>query len=623
MKSPGGDKDLEYPGCVDLSLIPDAKLVFYNEEQVAPGMPPPEVHVKQTINNGSCSGKDAGKYGVISINGIFACCEPEDKINAREELLTLFSTDCGSLRVDENIFENVRVKQVSVGSSNYLSNVPYSVTLDWVDSEYGSAFLVQNLSSVVVAEEDDEKVSVTHTVSAQASNSGECQDCTCDISEATKWVLAEIAESCPAPATISIPKNPLSETLNCPNIEETVDLASCSHTLSKTWNIYKNIVTEDDWDDNHSVTSTYTKTISEDRNQRQTITHNGTLTYNMVPSCENPHDPKYMEVLEGILEKVFEKYDAYSAQVDERNITKSESPPSISWSITYLPDPIEDKRGQTIDEYCMSAAISNDGVTTITINGTLRANENYPFATVSRNCKCEAVEEDWDPEKYFPLANEYYKRFKGHFGDSIMKKLMGPCYEEVSLNPNAETDTVKEGKEDCSKSYTFVFTDKKELDREWNYTVDISDPIERVNISPLLNLDSSGTGYKFCVVKTNEFSEGRITINGARTQDCPDDPIWDKDAVAKTLAQNVMPGFDLVEVDDHCNIETVYEIGKEHPSRFSKSFKFEHAESCKSGVENPRSVERVGSVFAVSRNEEVGDTKITKESHAKKKKKLK
>lgn len=616
-QSPAADKDIEYPPCVDLSLIPNAKLVFYNGSAVAPNMPPPKIQVKQTINKGSCSGKDGIKYGSIIIEGIFACCEPEEKIAAREQLLTLFSDDCGTIEVDSNVFEHVRVKQVSVSSSNYLGNVPYSITLDWVDQNYGNAFEVENLTSTIVAEEDEEKVAVTHTVSAQTSSRGKCEDCTCDIKPATDWVLEEISDTCPKPATIKIPKNPLSETLNCPNIEENVDLSSCTHTLSKTWFIYKNIVQEDDWDDNNSVTSTYCKTISEGKNQRQTINHSGTLTYNLVPSCEDPHDPKYMEVLEEILEGVFEKYQAYSANVDERNITKSESPPAIQWSITFLPDPIEDQRGKTVDDYCMSAAVTGDGVVTISINGTLRANENYPFATVSRNCKCEAVEEAWDPTKYFPLAEEYYTRFKSSLGEALLKRLMGPCFEDAKLNPNPEQENEKEGKDDCSKSYSFVYTDKQEFDREWNYTIDITDPIERISVSPLLNLDAANT-YRFCVVKTNEFSEGRVTINGQRRKDCPDDPIWDKDAVAKTLAQNVLPGLDLLEVNDHCNTETIYEKGREHPSRFQKTFRFEHKDACESGEADINL--RKGSVFAVSRNEEVGTTEITKESHAKKKK---
>jgi hypothetical protein len=617
--SPGADKDFEYPPCVDLSLIPDAKLVFYNSIQVAPGMPPPKVQVQQRINKGSCSGKDGGKYGSITIEGIFACCSPEEKISSREELLDLFSVDCGTIRVDSNIFEHVRVRQVSVSSSNYLGNVPYTISLDWVDQEYGVAFEVENLSSIIIAEEDEEKVTVTHSVSAQSSSKGECADCTCDISAATAWVLEEISETCPSPTTIKIPKNPLSETLNCPNIEENVDLSSCSHSISKTWFIYKNIVKEDDWDDNNSVTSTYCKTISEGKNQRQTINHSGNLTYNLVPSCQNPHDPKYMEVLEEILEGVFEKYQAYSSKVDERNITKSESPPSIQWSITFLPDPVEDERGKTIDDYCMSASVSGDGVVSISVNGVLKANENYPFSTVSRNCKCEAVQEAWDPTKYFPLAEEFYTRFKSQLGESLLRRLMGPCYDLAKLNPNPEQENDKEGKDDCSKSYSFVFTDKPEISREWNYSVDVTDPIERVTVNPLLNLDQDNT-YKFCVVKTNEFSEGRVTVNGQRRQDCPDDPEWDKDAVALTLAQNILPDVDLLEIDDHCNTKTVYEYGKEHPSSFQKSFRFEHKDACQSGAKD--FAIRKGSVFAVSRNEEVGSTKITKDSHSKKKKNL-
>jgi len=619
-QSPGADRNLEYPPCVDLSLIPNAKLVFYNDMPLGEGMPPPKVQFKQTIQKGSCSAKDGVKYGTITIDGIFACCEAEEKIAARDQLLAMFASDCGSIRIDNNVFDNIRVKQVSVSSSNYLGNVPYSIVLDWVDKDYGTGFKVENLTSSIIADEDEEKVTVSHVVSAQSSGSGECVDCNCDITEATNWVLNEISDTCPVPTTIRIPKNPLSQTLNCPNIEENVDLASCSHSITKTWVIYKNIVTEDDWDDNKSVSSTYCKTISEGRNQRQTINHSGTLTYNLIPSCENPHDPKYMEVLEKILKSTFKKYDAYGAKVDERNITKSESPPSIQWSITFLPDPVEDVRGKTIDDYCFSASISGDGVVSINVNGVLRANENYPFATVSRNCKCEAVEEAWNPSKYFPLAEDFYERFKAQLGEKVLKRLMGPCHLYAKLNPNPENENEKEGKDDCSKTYSFLFTDKKEMDREWDYTIDITDPIEKVNISPLLNLDATNQ-YRFCVIKTTEFSEGRVTINGQRRQDCPDDPVWDKDAVAKTLAQNVLPGIDLREADDHCNTDTIYQKGKEHPSRFSQSFVFEHVDACQSGASDINI--RKGSVFAISRNEEVGSTKITKESHAENKKKLK
>ncbi len=615
-----GDDGFQYPPCVDLGLFPAAKQATWNNNIVAPDMPPPTITVKQSINKGSCSGKDAGKYGSVTIEGILACCSPEEKIEAREQLLKLFSEDCGTLEVDGNVFEHVRVQNISISSSAYITNVNYTVSLAWVDKNYGTAFEVENPSSIISADEDEEKITVTHTVTASVSNFGECPDCTCDISKATNFVLSNISDECPTPATITFPKNPMSETLNCPNIEESVDLSNCVHSMSKTWFIYKHVVEADDEDGNKNVTSTYCKTISEDRNQRETITHSGSFTYNMSPSCEDPHDPKFMAVLEKLLEKRIEKYEGYGAEVDERSITKSESPPSIQWSITFLPDPVEDKRGPTLDEYCMNSSISGDGIISITVSGNLRANENYPFATVSRNCKCEAVAEAWDPNKYFPIAVEFYKRFKTYFSDDAIKRLLGPCFEEGHLNPNAEKENVREGKEDCSKQYSFTWSDRKELDREWDYTVNITDPIESVSVEPMLNLDGSGDP-KFCVIKSNNFADGRLSISGQKSQDCPDDPVWDVDAVARTLAENILPGVDLIELDERCTTETSHEIGKKHPSQFSKNYRFEHELSCVGGrLENAK--DRIGSDATVSRNQNLGATKITKTSHAEKKKKL-
>ncbi|NDG51757.1 MAG: hypothetical protein EBY39_01865 [Flavobacteriia bacterium] len=615
-----GDDAFQYPPCVDLELFPSAKQAQWNGNVIAPDMLPPTITVKQLINKGSCSGQDAGKYATLSIDGILACCDSDEKVSAREALLELFSTDCGTLEVDGNTFEHVRVKGVSVSSSSYITNVSYSITLEWVDPEYGTAFKIENPSSIISADEDDEKITVSHNVSASVSNFGECPDCTCDITEATEWVLGNISEECPKPATINFPKNPMSDTLNCPNIEESVDLANCTHSMTKTWFIYKNVVEPDDGDDNKNVTSTYCKTISEDRDQRQTITHSGTFTYNMSPSCEDPHDPKFMKVLETLLEKRLNKYEGYGADVDERSITKSENPPSIQWSITFLPDPVEDKRGKTIDEYCLSSSISGDGIVSITINGTLRANENYPFTTVSRNCKCEAVEEAWDPEKYFPLANEFYSRFRTYFSEDMIKILLGPCFERGSLNPNTEQENLREGKEDCSKNYSFTWSDKKELDREWDYTVNITDPIENVSIEPMLNLDQSGEP-KFCVIKSNNFNDGRLSISGQKSQDCPDDPEWDVDSVARTLAENILPGVTLIELDQRCTTETSHEVGKKHPSQFSKNYRFEHELSCVDGrVSNAK--DREGSDATVSRNQNLGSTKIDQTSHAKKKRSL-
>jgi hypothetical protein len=615
-----GDDGFQYPPCVDLGLFPAAKQATWNKNVIAPGMPPPTITVSQSINKGSCSGEDAGKYGSVTIEGTLACCSSEEKIDSREDLLKLFSEDCGSLEVDGNVFEHVRVQNVSISSSSYITSVGYVITLAWVDKDYGSAFEIENPSSIISAEEDEEKITVSHTVSVSTSNFGKCPDCTCDISTATEWVLKNISEKCPKPATIKFPKNPMSETMNCPNIEESVDLSNCSHSMVKTWFIYKNIVEADDGDDNKNVTSTYCKTISEDRDQRQTISHSGSFTYNMSPSCEDPHDPKFMKVLEKLLEKRLEKYEGYGAEVDERSITKSENPPSVQWSITFLPDPVEDKRGATLDDYCMNSSISGDGIVAITLSGTLRANENYPFATVSRNCKCEAVEEAWDPAKYFPLASQFYKSFKSYFSEKTIKALLGPCFEGGQLNPTPEKENIREGKEDCSRNYSFTWTDKKELDREWDYTVNITDPIESVSIEPMLNLSGDGKP-KFCVIKSNNFADGRLSISGQKSQDCPDDPDWDVDAVAKTLAQNILPGVDLIELDQRCVTETSHEIGKKHPSQFSKNYRFEHELSCVGGrLQNAK--DREGSDATVSRNENLGSTKITKTSHVKKKKKL-
>jgi len=540
---------------------------FFDGKQIAPNMPPPLVTITEEVDAGSCSGYDARKSANIRVEGELVCCDPDDKISARESLLSQFSNSCGTFSAGGYSYQDAKVQGIDISQSHYRDNVSYSVSLLWVDPDYPDAVTarISNPSSVISADEDDEKVTIKHSVSAQAAENVDCGDCACDIGPVKAWVLGEVSQSAPTPSSIQMPQNRGGDTLNCPDVNEEVNLGDCSYSITKTWVIAKKPVNVEDDDGNDNITTTRCHTVSYDRNQKKTDSYTGTITYvGASISCDDPNDPKFMAEVEAVLNAEIARISA-KGKVTSKSITKSE-PASANYSIEFAPDPDADTRGETLDEYNISTSFGTDGIITVTVSGTLKANQNYPYATVSRNCKCEAVEKAWEEAKYKGIADKAYDEIKEYLDDDIIMKLVGPCLERGNgLNPQPTSESIKEGREDCSKNYSFTWDDRTQLDAEWDYSATINRPIEQVSIKPLLN-------GGFCVIEGDE-DEGSISVNGRRSQDCPDDPEWDKDAVALEIAQSLLPGETLKEDQEGCVTTIETPVGPK-TSEFSKTFTY-------------------------------------------------
>jgi len=540
---------------------------FFKGVQIAPGMPPPLVTLTEDVDAGSCSGYDARKSVDIRLEGELVCCDPDQKISVRESLLSQFEDSCGTFSVGANSYENAKVQSIDISQSHYRDNVSYTINLLWVDPNYPDPVTakISNPSSVISADEDDEKVTIKHKVSAQAAENVECDECDCDIAPVKAWVMGEISASAPTPNSIQLPKNRGGDTLNCPDINEEVDLGACSYSITKTWVIAKKAVSVEDNDGNDNISTTRCHTTSYDRNQKKTESYTGTITYiGASVSCDDPDDPKFMKEVETVLNAEIARIEA-KGNVTSKSITKSE-PATANYSIEFAPDPDEDTRGETLDDYSVSTSFGTDGIITVTVSGSLKYNQNYPYTTVSRNCKCEAVEKAWNEAKYKTIADKAYQDIKQYLNEDIIKKLVGPCLERSNgLNPEPNSESVKEGREDCSKNYSFTWDDKKQLDAEWDYSATINRPIEQVSIKPLLN-------GGFCVIEGDE-DEGTITVNGRRSQDCPNDPEWDTDKVALEIAQDLLPGEDLREGEEGCVTTIETPVGPK-TSEFNKTFKY-------------------------------------------------
>lgn len=540
---------------------------FFNGAQIAPGMPPPLVTLTEDVDSGSCSGYDARKSVNIRVEGELVCCDSDQKISVREALLSQFSNSCGNFSAGGNSYDDAKVQGIDISQSHYRDNVSYSISLLWVDPSYPNAVIakISNPSSVISADEDDQKVTIKHSVSAQAAENVACGDCACDIGPVKAWVSGEISQSAPSPNSIQLPQNRGGDTLNCSDISEEVNLGDCSYSITKTWVIAKKPVSVEDNDGNDNITATRCHTVSYDRNQKKTDSYTGTITYvGASVSCDDPNDPKFMTEVEDVLNAEIARISG-KGKVTSKSITKSE-PASANYSIEFAPDPDSDIRGKTLDEYNISTSFGTDGIITVTVSGSLKANQNYPYSTVSRNCKCEAVEKAWEEGKYKGIADKAYNEIKEYLNDDIIMKLVGPCFDIAgALNPEATSESIKEGKQDCSKNYSFTWDNRKQIDAEWDYSVTINRPIEQVSIKPLLN-------GGFCVIEGDE-DEGTISVNGRRSQDCPDDPEWDKDQVALEIAQGFLPEEDLEEDQEGCVTTIETPVGPK-TSEFSKSFTY-------------------------------------------------
>lgn len=536
--------------------------VYFDGGRVGGSHPHPVVKIKESVEGSQC-GFGGSKSIDISIEGELVCCDPVEKVSAASALESQFSNHCGDFSTSSYSYNGCRVQSLDVSQSNYRDNVSYSVSLVWVDPDYpsSSSGKVTDVTDSIQSSENDDSVTVTHTVSASAAQSSDCDSCGCDLSDVQDFVNGRISSSCPTPQTISLPGNKSATGIDCPEVSEDQDDSNCSFSVSKTWTILKNLdFSASSYGPDLKVTKC--RQVQYDTNQKQTITISGNISWEAAAGCQQNCGDALDEV-KSALESEIQKAKSSNAgkKANEQKSWNDSFPPSANYSVTFPPD-ADDDQAKTKDNYTISISFGSDGVGTVTVSGSCSANQQGS-KTSSENCLCEDVDAEFAGEaKYRGEAMKYYNSAKGNLGDAL-KKLQGPCAENNQLNPKAENS--EEG--DCeggSKSFSYTYTDKAEKDAQWNYSVNVSKPIEKVSIKNTL-----GGGY--CVHRSGECDFGTASVNGSRSQNCPKDPDFDTDALALGFAQDIS-GANNLEPQSTCS-ETVN--GDQEKNTFNKSYKYE------------------------------------------------
>ena len=543
--------------------------VSFGGSQIAPGHPYPVVKIKENIDGAKC-GFGGQKSVSISIQGELVCCDPVEKMNASESLNSKFSEHCGNFSAGGYSYENCRVESFDLSQSNFRNNVAYSASLIWFDPDYpsGDAGKVRDVTDSIQSSENDDTVTVTHTVSAFAKESQDCDSCGCDTSDVRSFVESRISSSCPTPQIINIPNNKNATGHDCPEVTEEQDDESCFISITKVWTINKNLdLLPSGYSKNIKVTSC---TESQyDRNQKETITISGSINWEASVACQEDCNSALSEVLSALSSEVSKAIASNSGK--KANVQKGWSdafPPSANYTVTFPPEP-DDIEEKYKDNYSISVSFGSDGVGTVNVGGTLSAN-GQALKTISENCLCEVVDANFSGEgKYRGEATKYYGMIKGIMANAIAK-IQGPCAKDNPLRlENSDVEKCEAG----SKKYSYDYTDKEEKDAQWNYSVNVSKPLEQVSIQNTL-----GGGY--CVTRTDSYNDGSVSVNGSRSQNCPGDPDFNVDGLALDLAKAATGAQDL-KTQGNCT-ETVN--GDKEKNTFSKSFTYENDQAGASNI---------------------------------------
>lgn len=527
------------------------------------GQPPPLIKIKENIEEAGCSG-GGSRIINIDISGELVCCDPSGNIEAADSLQEMFESDCMDFSAGGYSFENARVNSLEIASSTFIGKVPYSASLTWTDPDYGDGSVTQPSNSVQSVQNDD-TVTITHTVSATGGpNKEDCDECGCNMSDVEDFVDGLISDddSPPSPKTFSIPKNPNTSGTDCPTVTEKKDEESCFYSITKVWTIRRNLdLNASSYGDDIKVTKC-TET-SEDENGKETIKISGSISFDGSIACDVDCQASLKKVEDALEAEKNIALSSISGREANVSFSFSEgSSPSGNYTVTFPPEP-DDSGDDTKDSASISVSFSNDGIGTVTVSGSLTANQQK-LKTVSENCLCEVVDAAFKGEAGAKaLAVEYYDTIKGNITDAL-KKIKGPCFAQSQLGNAPETEDVGEC-EGGSLSYSYTWTDKEEKDAQWNYNVNVSRPIEKASIQ-----NTIGGGY--CVTRSGQYSDGSVSVSGSRSQNCPDDPDFNTDAIALELAQKYS-GSNNLKPQDSCT-KTV--VGKQEENTFDKSFKFEH-----------------------------------------------
>jgi len=539
--------------------------------------PPPEVNIKENIEkSGPCS-KGSRSYS-IDIKGELVCCDPQEKIDASASLVSAFSESCGTFSGGGLSLDGTRVSALDVSSSNYIGSVPYSVSLFWQDPDYGSGD-VENVVNSVQSVQNDESITITHTVSASASASqgGSCKDCgDCDLSTVQDYVNGLISDdsSAPSPISFSVPNNPNLKGGDCPTVTEETDPEKCFFSITKVWTIRKKLnPNSSDYGDDIKVTKC--EEVSQDENGKETKTISGSISFEGNSSCEAECEDNLAKVESAMNAEIDLGVNSQSGR--KANVSKTINEginPSASYTITFPPEP--DKSGQACkDNYSVSVSFGSDGVGTVSVQGSVSANPNL-IDSQSENCLCQAAAQCFDGGGAAQAAAmQYYNLVKGQMGDA-MQKIQGPCAQNNSLGPNPEEEDVEEC-EGGSISYSMSFSDKEVTGDggSWNYNISVNRPVEIMGIQPTV-----GGGY--CVTKNGQMTEGSASASVCK-EECPGSTApFDADGEALSLAQQYTGANNLVP-QSKCS-ETVEGDTDENCS--DKSYKWDPNGGGPNGIQN-------------------------------------
>jgi len=546
---------------------------------IAPGNPPPVVKIKEDISDGSC-GFGGNKIISIDISGELLCCDPSTTISDAEALREQFSAPCGNFSGGGYSYSGARVTSFELGASNFLGNVPYSASLTWTDPSYPPGDSgVMDPTNTIQASLSEGNATITHTVSAKSAPSTECDDCGCDISKAKSFVDSNISadSSPPTPKTFTIPNNPEATGSDCPEVTIEEDVENCFYSSTKTWTINANInLTKSSYGNNVKVTKC--RESQYDQNQKETIIISGSISWMDSAKCDDDCKGRAKQITDALEAEV----SAALASVNGRkaNVSKNwteSSSPSASYTVTFPPEP-DDSDQDVKDSNSISISFGSDGVGTVTVSGSMSANTNK-HKTLSEKCLCDVVDGAFGNSKdYFGKASQYYNSVKGAVA-AAMKKIQGPCFEDNTLNNEPESEDEK----DCeagSKSYSYTWTDKPEKDAQWNFSVNVGRPIEKVSIQ-----NTIGGGY--CVTRSGQFDYGSVSVNGSRSQNCPNDANFDTDGIALQIATAYTGGGQLTK-DSDCTETKNVTGGEAEKSNFNSNWKYENGGGANAANINPK-----------------------------------
>lgn len=171
-----------------------------------------------------------------TFEGQFTGCAFKELIVRQEDLVKSFSEDFKKLEIagfDLTTKSNLvtKVPNISFGESDYLGAVPYSVTVDC--TELSQEAVKNPTDSVAFTENEDDTLSISHSVSCVGIDQGSCNG----LQNAIDWVNSRLNISSRKPGLI--PGYTLGN-MELESINENIDRMGYSYGIQRNFKVDKN-----------------------------------------------------------------------------------------------------------------------------------------------------------------------------------------------------------------------------------------------------------------------------------------------------------------------------------------------------------------------------------------------